>query len=42
VQTVKEEVEKEPEAFDEIVWVLFGRASEAAYDEALKEGENNA
>lgn len=41
VQTVIRKVEENPEAFDEIVWVLFGRSSEAAYDEALKAGEGD-
>lgn len=33
-------VEENPDAFDEIVWVLFGPDSEKAYDDMLREREN--
>ena len=41
VKAVMETVEENPDAFDEIVWVLFGKSSEDAYDEALKAGESD-
>ena len=33
-------VAENPDAFDEIVWVLFGPDSEKAYDDMLREREN--
>ena len=34
-RTVKDFVAEDPEAFDEIIWVLFDPRTKAAYDEAL-------
>ena len=35
VQTVKEVVKEHPEAFDEILWVLFDERTKLMYDGAL-------
>ena len=35
VQAVKEVVAKNPEAFDEILWVLFDKKTKSAYDRAI-------
>ncbi|MBO6177835.1 MAG: O-acetyl-ADP-ribose deacetylase [Selenomonadaceae bacterium] len=35
VQTVKEVVAKNPEAFDEVIWVLFDKKTKSAYDRAI-------
>ena len=35
VRTVRDVVRESPEAFDEILWVLFDKRTKAAYDEAL-------
>lgn len=37
VQTVKEYVSGHPDAFDEIVWVLFDAGTKAAYEAALED-----
>ncbi len=37
VQTVKRYVTEHPEAFDDVVWVLFDARTKAAYDLALSE-----
>ena len=36
VRTVREFVGENPDAFDEILWVLFDERTKAAYDKALK------
>ena len=38
VRTVRDFVEKHPDAFDEILWVLFSDDAKAAYDKALVVG----
>lgn len=35
VKTVKSVVEENPDAFDEILWVLFDKTTKAAYDKAM-------
>ena len=35
VRAVRDTVRESPEAFDEILWVLFDKVTKAAYDEAL-------
>ena len=35
VRAVREAVQESPDAFDEIVWVLFDETTKSAYDEAL-------
>ena len=36
VQTVRAVVEKHPEAFDEILWVLFDERTKLVYDGTLQ------
>ena len=36
VQTVRDFLRKSPEAFDDVLWVLFDQATKAAYDAALR------
>ena len=36
VRTVREVVKEHPEAFDEILWVLFDEQTKLMYDEALR------
>ena len=38
IQTVRKMVEKHPEAFDEILWVLFDERTKLVYDGVLQGG----
>ena len=35
VRTVRDVLQEYPEAFDDVLWVLFDKTTRSAYDEAL-------